>query len=320
MSDTQTAQAAIRPSAAPHPAIAAIGLTKRFRGFTAVDGVDIEVAQGEVVAFLGPNGAGKTTTIDMLLGLSQPDAGEVSLFGLTPRQAIGRGLVSAVMQTGGLLSDVTVRDTMKLTASLFTHTTSIDAALERAGIADIADRKVQKCSGGQQQRLRFAMALVSDPGLIVLDEPTTGMDVEGRHSFWQAIHADAQRGRTVLFATHYLEEADQYADRIILIRKGRIVADGTTAEIKAMAAGRTVEAEWDDASGSAQAEIAALAGVDSVEVRGPRIIIRANDSDAVARHLLTRTSAHDVTITSRNLEQAFLRLTGDDDTAGAEGA
>ena len=223
------------------------------------------------------------------------------------------------MQTGGLLSDVTVRDTMKLTASLFAHTTSIDAALERAGIADIADRKVQKCSGGQQQRLRFAMALVSDPGLIVLDEPTTGMDVEGRHSFWQAIHADAQRGRTVLFATHYLEEADQYADRIILIRKGRIVADGTTAEIKAMASGRTIEAEWNDAGGSAQSEIAGLEGVESVEVRGPRIIIRANDSDAVARHLLTRTSARDVTITSQNLEQAFLRLTGDDDAADTEG-
>ncbi|MBS1674174.1 MAG: ABC transporter ATP-binding protein [Actinobacteria bacterium] len=320
MSETQItrADAPSRGAAqSPAPAVAATGLTKRFRGFTAVDGVDISVRQGEVVAFLGPNGAGKTTTIDMLLGLSQPDEGHIELFGLTPRQAIGRGLVSAVMQTGGLLSDVTVRDTMKLTASLFAHSTSIDAALERAGIADIADRKVQKCSGGQQQRLRFAMALLSDPGLIVLDEPTTGMDVEGRHSFWQAIHADAQRGRTVLFATHYLEEADQYADRIVLIRKGRIVADGTTAEIKAMATGRTIEAEWDGDT-TAQSEIAALAGVESVEVRGPRIIIRANDSDAVARHLFTRTGAHDVTITSQNLEQAFLRLTGDDDATEGE--
>ena len=299
--------------ASVRPAIEATGLTKTFRGFTAVDGVDISVRQGEVVAFLGPNGAGKTSTIDMLLGLSQPDRGEVRLFGLTPRQAIGRGLVSAVMQTGGLLGDITVRDTMKLTASLFAQTTSIDAALERAGIADIADRKVSKCSGGQQQRLRFAMALVSDPGLIVLDEPTTGMDVEGRHSFWQAIHADARRGRTVLFATHYLEEADQYADRIILIRKGRIVADGTTAEIKAMAAGRTIEAEWPGADPDA---LSALPGVETVEVRGTRIVVRTSDSDAVARHLLTQTPAHDVTITSQNLEQAFLRLTGDD----AEGA
>ncbi|MFC4139756.1 MULTISPECIES: ABC transporter ATP-binding protein [unclassified Microbacterium] len=317
MTQTATTSASFTPSAAPQasaastlPAIAATGLTKTFRGVTAVDGVDLRVGQGEVVAFLGPNGAGKTTTIDMLLGLSQPDRGEVSLFGLTPRQAIGRGLVSAVMQTGGLLSDITVRDTMKLTASLFAQTTGIDAALERAGILDIADRRVSKCSGGQQQRLRFAMALVSDPGLIVLDEPTTGMDVEGRHSFWQAIHADAQRGRTVLFATHYLEEADQYADRILLIRRGRIVANGTTAEIKAMASGRTIEAEWAVAD---QLALSRLPGVDSVEVRGTRVIVRSGDSDAVARYLLGQTDAHDVTITGQNLEQAFLRLTGDDD-------
>ncbi|WP_424936097.1 MULTISPECIES: ABC transporter ATP-binding protein [Bacteria] len=313
-SAARTAAGAGSDERAPvRPAVEATGLTKAFRGFTAVAGVGITVRQGEVVAFLGPNGAGKTSTIDMLLGLSQPDRGEVRLFGLTPRQAIGRGLVSAVMQTGGLLGDVTVRDTMKLTASLFAQTTSIDAALERAGIADIADRRVSRCSGGQQQRLRFAMALVSDPGLIVLDEPTTGMDVEGRHSFWQAIHADARRGRTVLFATHYLEEADQYADRIILIRKGRIVADGTTAEIKAMAAGRTVEAEWPGADRNA---LAALPGVETVEVRGTRVVVRASDSDAVARHLLTQTPAHDVTITSQNLEQAFLRLTGDDAEGG----
>ncbi|MDR6866542.1 ABC-2 type transport system ATP-binding protein [Microbacterium resistens] len=309
MNETATAPGTATTAPPVRPAIAATGLTKSFHGFTAVDGVDLSVRQGEVVAFLGPNGAGKTSTIDMLLGLSQPDRGDVRLFGLSPRQAIGRGLVSAVMQTGGLLGDVSVRDTMKLTASLFAQTTSIDAALERAGIADIADRKVSKCSGGQQQRLRFAMALVSDPGLIVLDEPTTGMDVEGRHSFWQAIHADARRGRTVLFATHYLEEADQYADRIILIRKGRIVADGTTAEIKAMASGRTIEADWEDADASV---LTALPGVDAVEIRGARVIIRANDSDAVARHLFTHTSAHDITITSQNLEQAFLRLTGDD--------
>lgn len=318
MNDTQTARrggGAGASQTAPPRAIEARGLTKSFRGFTAVDGVDLSLRQGEVVAFLGPNGAGKTTTIDMLLGLSQPDRGEVRLFGLSPRQAISRGLVSAVMQTGGLLGDITVRDTVRLTGSLFAQRIDADAALERAGIADIADRRVAKCSGGQQQRLRFAMALLSDPGLIVLDEPTTGMDVEGRHSFWQAIHADAQRGRTVLFATHYLEEADQYADRIVLIRRGRIVADGTAAEIKAMAAGRTVEAEWDSAEGAAAARpgIASFPGVESVEVRGSRLIARTADSDALARHLLRETPARDLMITGQNLEQAFLRLTGDDD-------
>lgn len=291
------------------PAVRAASLTKTFGTHTAVDGVNITVNPGEVVAFLGPNGAGKTTTIDMLLGLSLPTSGTVELFGMSPRAAIAKGLVSAVMQTGGLLGDVTVHDTMRMTASLFVGTISIEDAMARAGITDIASKRVQQCSGGQKQRLRFAMALVSDPALIVLDEPTTGMDVEGRQSFWQAIHADAQRGRTVVFATHYLEEADQYADRIILIRSGQIVADGTTAEIKAMASGRRVEAELPNAT---EHQLAAIPAADDVTVRGSRIVIHTADSDAVARYLLTQTDARDVTVTSQNLEQAFLRLTSEE--------
>src|SRR6476660_2551619 len=221
------------------PAISLGDLTKSFGDVPAVRGVDLQIEQGEIVAFLGPNGAGKTTTIDMLLGLSQPTAGSVEVLGLAPRQAIARGLVSAVMQTGGLLKDLTVRETVEYTASLFADTRPVDEVLDNAGIAGIADRRVAKCSGGEQQRLRFAMALLSDPALLLLDEPTTGMDVEGRRTFWSAIRRDAEKGRTVLFATHYLEEADQYADRIVLMRKGRIVADGTGSQIKALAAGRS---------------------------------------------------------------------------------
>ena len=146
------------------------------------------------------------------------------------------------MQSGGLLKDLTVAETVELTASLFADSRPVAEVLERAGITGIAGRRVGKCSGGEQQRLRFAMALLSDPELLVLDEPTTGMDVEGRRDFWAAIRQDAARGRTVLFATHYLEEADAYADRIVLVRQGRIVADGTASEIKAMTAGRTVRA------------------------------------------------------------------------------
>lgn len=296
----------------PPLAVRATALTKRFDGVNAVAGVDLNVQQGEVVAFLGPNGAGKTTTIDMLLGLSTPDSGSVELFGMTPRAAIGRGLVSAVMQTGGLLGDLSVRDTLRLTASVFDRSTSVDEAMQRAGITEIASRRITKCSGGQQQRLRFAMALLSDPGLIVLDEPTTGMDVEGRASFWSAIHADAQRGRTVVFATHYLEEADRYADRIVLIRKGKIVADGSTAEIKAMASGRAVEALL---PGADVAVLSALPGVSEVECFGDHVRIMTDASDDTARYLLTETTARDVTITSRNLEQAFLQLTGDEEAA-----
>jgi ABC-2 type transport system ATP-binding protein len=152
------------------------------------------------------------------------------------------------------------------------------------------------------------MALLSDPALLLLDEPTTGMDVEGRRAFWSSIRADAEKGRTVLFATHYLEEADQYADRIVLISHGRIVADGTGSQIKALAAGRTVRATLPGADATA---LSALPGVESVDVRGEAVYIHAKDTDVVARHLLTATSAHDLEITARGLEDAFLSLTGD---------
>src|SRR5919199_1504131 len=228
------------------PAVALRGLTKRFGAVTAVDGLDLTIEPGEIVAFLGPNGAGKTTTIDMVLGLSRPDAGSAEVYGTAPRTAVAHGLVAAVMQSGGLLKELTVRETVELTAALFAHTRPVDEVLDRAGIRDIAGRRVGKCSGGQQQRLRFAMALLPEPDLLVLDEPTTGMDVEARREFWAAIRADARRGRTVLFATHYLDEADAYADRIVLVSGGRVVADGTAAEIKALSAGRLVSATWSD--------------------------------------------------------------------------
>ncbi len=309
MMTTQQPGAASIPDPQGAPAIELVGLEKSFGSVHAVRGLDLTVEQGEIVAFLGPNGAGKTTTIDMMLGLSTPSAGSARIFGMDPRDAIGRGLVAAVMQTGGLLKDLTVRETVELTASLFVQTRSVDECLERAGIADIGDRRVQKCSGGQQQRLRFAMALVSDPALVVLDEPTTGMDVTGRRDFWSAIRQDAQRGRTVLFATHYLEEADQYADRIILVRKGQIVADGTGAQIKAMATGRTVRATM---TGLSDRELAGIPGVDSVELQGDTVTLHSKDSDAVARFLFTNTNARDVEITARGLEDAFIALTGDD--------
>src|SRR6476660_7227331 len=223
-------------------AISLRGVRKSFGSVEAVRGIDLTVRPGEIIAFLGPNGAGKTTTIDMVLGLSRPDEGSVQVYGMEPSDAVRRGLVSAVMQTGGLLKDLTVTETLRLTASLFSNTRPVAEVLARAGISDIAGRRVVKCSGGQQQRLRFAMALLPDPELLVLDEPTTGMDVTGRRDFWGAIREDAEQGRTVLFATHYLEEADAYADRIILVSHGLVGADGTAAQVKALVSGRTVRA------------------------------------------------------------------------------
>jgi ABC-2 type transport system ATP-binding protein len=291
------------------PAVSLDDIHKNFGHVQAVRGVSLQVQSGEIVAILGPNGAGKTSTIDIILGLSQPNSGKVSVYGMQPRQAIGRGLISAVMQTGGLLKDLTVAETVEYTASLFAHSQATREVLSRAGITEIADRRVAKCSGGEQQRLRFALALLPDPELLVLDEPTTGMDVEGRRSFWASIRKDAEQGRTVLFATHYLEEADAYADRIVLLRHGKIVADGTAAQIKAMSAGRTVRATLPDAS---EDVLRGLAGVDSVEVRGDTVLIHTKDSDAAARYLLTHTEAHDLEIAARGIEEAFLALTGDE--------
>ncbi len=275
-------------------------------------GVDLTVHRGEIVALLGPNGAGKTTTIDMVLGLGTPSAGEVRVFGLDPHRAIAHGLVSAVMQTGGFLRDLTVRESVQYVAALFPTARPVAEVLGTAGVADIADRTVAKCSGGEQQRLRFAMALVPDPELLILDEPTTGMDVAARRAFWDAIRADAEKGRTVVFATHYLEEADDFADRIVLMSQGHLVADGTPAEIKARGIGRVVRATWAGASAN---ELRGIPGVRDVEVRGDRVILQAVDSDAAVRHLLTHTPAHDLEVEARGLEDAFLALATDGEQA-----
>ena len=297
-----------RDGAVPLLAVDLRGVHKSFGSVQAVRGVELAVGPGEVMAFLGPNGAGKTSTIDMILGLSRPDAGAVEVYGMAPRQAVRKGLVSAVMQTGALLKDLTVAETAEYTARLFAVSRPVAEVLERAGITAIAGRRVGKCSGGEQQRLRFAMALIPDPELLILDEPTQGMDVEGRRSFWKAIRDDAAAGRTIIFATHYLEEADAYADRIVLISKGQIVADGTAAEVKGLASGRTIRATL---PGADEAALRAIPGADHVEVRADSVLIHCGDSDAVARRLLTQTTAHDLEITARGLEEAFLALTGD---------
>ncbi len=297
-------------------------VTKKFGPVTAVDDLTLQIQPGEIVAFLGPNGAGKTSTIDMILGLSHPTTGAVAVYGSKPHDAIAQGRVSAVMQTAGLLKDLTIKETVRMTATLFRHSLPVNDVLARAGITEIGNRLVGKCSGGQQQRLRFALALLSEPELMLLDEPTAAMDVEGRRDFWAAIREDTERGRTVVFATHYLEEADAYADRIVLIRSGRIVADGTTAQIKAIANGRQIRVTLPGANARA---LASLPGVEGVELRGDSVLIRGKDPDGVARYLLNNTQARDLEITAQNLEDAFVALTcgdanGDMDRTVLEGS
>ncbi|MGO4536420.1 ABC transporter ATP-binding protein [Leifsonia sp. 2MCAF36] len=301
------------------PAIRLSGLRKTFGALTAVDGVDLDIRPGEVVALLGPNGAGKSTTIDLALGLAQPTAGTVELFGSAPRDAIRDGRVGAMLQGGALLPTLTVAESVALVASAHRHPLSVDEALERARCTEIGRQRVSKLSGGQLQRARFAVAVVSDPDLLFLDEPTAAMDVEARRTFWQSMREFTAAGRTVVFATHYLDEADEYADRIVMMARGRVVADGTPTEVKAVVSGRRIRAIAEfAATPESQAELLALPGVRSVDRRADQLILVSDDSDTTLRALLAaHTDIHDIEVTAHTMDEAFLALTEAREPEGA---
>ena len=287
------------------------GLTKSFPGETgpvqAVRGIDLAIEPGETVALLGPNGAGKSTTIDMTLGLLDPDAGSATVFGASPSDAVASGRIGAMLQTGALIRDLTVRELIMMVASLYPQPLGVDEVITQTGIGEFAGRLTQKLSGGETQRVRFAAALVSNPDLLVLDEPTVAMDVEARRAFWATMREFALHDRTVLFATHYLEEADAYADRVILMAHGRIVADGPPTEIKAMVGSRHIRATLPDAE---LADLEALPGVTRAERRGESVVLTCADSDTAIRGLLARyPDASDIEIAGAGLEEAFVELT-----------
>ncbi|MFC7725839.1 ABC transporter ATP-binding protein [Nocardioides sp. GCM10028917] len=285
------------------PAIHATGLRKAFRStdgtpVVAVDDVDLTVQPGEIVAFLGPNGAGKTTTVDMLLGLTAPDSGTIEVYGSSPADAVRQGRVSAVMQTGGLLNDFTVEETVRVIAALHGRSDRVEVVLERARLTDLAERRVEACSGGEQQRLKFALALLPDPDLVVLDEPTAGMDVGARQEFWRAMREDAALGRTIVFATHYLAEADEFAERTVLMNRGRIVHDAATSDVRAAYGGRTLTFR-------PPAQVVGTDGIDDAWL-------------ARVRHALAPLGVTDLEVSAASLEAAFLALTAStDDLAGA---
>jgi ABC-2 type transport system ATP-binding protein len=276
----------------------------------AVREIDVSIGRGETVALLGPNGAGKSTTIDMLLGLAEPDGGTVSLFGMQPTAAVDAGAIGAMLQTGALIRDLSVRELVTVMASLYPNPLGVDEVIELTGIGEFAGRHTHKLSGGETQRARFAIALVSNAELLVLDEPTVAMDVEGRQAFWRAMREFAAGGKTVVFAIHYLEEADSYADRVVLMAHGRIVADGPPNETKAMVGSKTIRATL---PGADLGELAKLPGVTAVDSRGEAVILACSDSDQAIRALLTRfPDARDIEIAGAGLEEAFLQLTGDE--------
>ena len=289
------------------PAIRLRGLHKAYGTTRAVDGVDLTDEAGEVIALLGPNGAGKSTTIDLLLGLGRADTGTVQIFDRTPAEAIDAGAVGAMLQTGGLIQLISVRELLTMMASLYRHPRDVTQVLDLTGLDDVADRPAAKLSGGQTQRVRFALAMVSDPALMVLDEPTAALDVEGRHSFWHTMRQFAAQGRTVLFATHYLEEADRFADRIVLMAGGRIVADGSATQIKSVVDVRTIRATL---PGASAIELLGLPGVRAADLFGDSIQLTCADSDLALRALLAANpQVRDIEVHVGGLDEAFRQLT-----------
>ncbi len=299
------------------PVISFVNVSKYYGSLKAVDGLSLDLRAGETVALLGPNGAGKSTSLDMLLALRKPTSGHISMFGEDPYHAVKSGRVGAMLQSGGLMPEVTVRELVTLVTSLQPRPEPVETTLKRAGIAQFADQRVDRLSGGQTQRVRFALAICGKSELIVLDEPTTAMDVETRRLFWNSMKEEVAEGRTLLFATHYLEEADQAADRILVINRGRLLADGTPAEIKARAGARRLSFRLDNVDESV---LLGLPGLVNLEVRHDFVQIQTSDSDATLYALLDAGyRPHEIEVTSLGLEQAFLAITAEDDRANGNG-
>ncbi|MET9876621.1 ABC transporter ATP-binding protein [Actinacidiphila glaucinigra] len=283
-------------------------VSKSFGQVRAIDDLSLTLHPGETVALLGPNGAGKSTTLDLLLGLRTPDSGTVEVFGATPRRAIAEGRVGAVLQSGGLMEEVTVRELVRLACDLHPRAHPVAEVMAAAGLESVADRKVDKLSGGQEQRVRFALATAGASDLLILDEPTTGMDVSARQAFWEAMRGQVKQGRTVLFATHYLEEADAVADRVLVLQGGRLVADGTAAEIKARAGVRRIVFDLD--TPPEESALRALPRVTDVEITGRTVRIRSTDADATV-HAVYAAGLYPrhLEVAGLGLEQAFLAIT-----------
>jgi ABC-2 type transport system ATP-binding protein len=292
------------------PAVTFGQVRKSFGAVHALQGVDLTIPRGETVALLGRNGAGKSTSISLLLGLDTPDAGTVRLFGGAPERAVADGRVGAMLQDGRAIRRVAVRELVSFVAAAYPAPPPVAETLELAGLTGLENRRVDRLSGGQVQRVRFAVALAGGPELVVLDEPTAALDVEARRAFWASMRLYAERGNTVLFSTHYLEEADSSADRIVVIDRGRIVADGTGDGLKDSAGGRSVSFDLRDGSPE---DLELLPGVRSVEVRRGRAHLRTDDSDATVVALAALGAIHHLEVGRATLEDVFLALTRDED-------
>ena len=311
-----TAAATPAEGSAPTPAvIQAAGLTKRYGDLVAVDSLSLTIGQGDIVAILGPNGAGKSTTIEMLLGLRTPTHGSIRVFGADPNAKATRARVGAMLQESHAPETLTVAEAVDLVRHYYPYALGVEDILRRADLLEKRDNRVGQLSGGQQQRLNFALAIAGDPDLLFLDEPTAALDVAARHLFWEQVRGLAAQGKTILFSTHNLAEADALADRVVVINHGRVVADGTPAEIKATVAARTVRLVTDLNA----AALAALPGVRHVELAAgesredahPMLVIQTSTPEALLARLFgAGHRVEELTVSDTDLETAFIHLVG----------
>jgi ABC-2 type transport system ATP-binding protein len=300
----------------PPPALEISGLTVRYGDTLAVSDLDLVIPTGQTVALLGPNGAGKSTVINAVLGLLSPGAGAVSVLGRRPRDAVRAGAVGAMLQHGGLPTEARVGEVITLVRRSFPQSWPLDDLVVTAGIEGLLGREVGALSGGQRQRVLLALALAGAPPLLLLDEPTSAMDVEGRRAFWTTMRGLAERGHTVVFATHHLDEADAVADRVVVIAGGRIVADGSTAEVKAGVSGRTIS--FTAAPGRL---VDGLAAVTAVTRQHDTVTLTTTDPEATLRALLADGGRlPDLEVRGASLEQAVLALTSRPASAPSIGA
>ena len=281
-------------------------VTRRFGPNVAVDALDLGIPRGGVYALLGPNGAGKTTTISILLGLLKPDAGTAVVLGRRPGEMASRRAIGAMLQVSGVPATLTVREHVEQYRGYYPAPLPFDRIVERAGLEGLEDRRYGKLSGGQKQRVLFALAICGDPELLFLDEPTVGLDVEVRRRMWTVIRELAAEGRTIVLTTHYLEEADALADRVGVLARGRLVAEGTSAEIKARVGGRVIRCT----TSLAEAELRALPGVRGLRRSGHRIELAVDAAEPVLRAMLARDAAlAELEVAGVGLDDAFLSLT-----------
>ena len=288
------------------PAAELIDATKKYGEIEALTGVTIRIELGEVVAMLGPNGAGKTTSISLLLGLRKPTSGQALLFGLNPNDLHARSRVGVMLQESGVPAMLKVDEIVDLFRSYYPKPMPRERAIAMAGLQDKAGALVKELSGGQRQRLYFALAVCGDPEVLFLDEPTVGMDVEGRRAFIDRIAEFATLGRTIVLTTHYLEEADQLAKRVIVIDRGEVIADATPDEIKSKVAGKRVRFL---ASGLTDKDLDGLP-VSATSIEGRTVQLLTNQPELVLRELFRRgLEISDLEVSGADLEDAFVALT-----------